>query len=233
MKKIKYLVLLLVLLLLLVIGFLFSPLFPRYLAKGIEHFGSKAMKTDVSLEKIDLSILDGSISLQNLEISSPEGFSSKAFRLDNVFVDLDIKSVFKEVIVIDSILVQSPKITLEKQGRNLNALLKGMEPKKEIKETKETSKKDEVVTAEKKVIIKSLLVQDAKVAVGDAFNINLPDISIKDLGEEKEPLKASIALYDVLSIVSKDSLGALASKGKETLKDIEDTAKDFIKGFFK
>jgi len=93
--------------------YLFSNL-NSLVAGAIETHGSDATDTRVGVSGVDISLRDGRGSIQGLTVASPEGFkASDAFSLGDITIDIDLKSVRENPIVIDEIRIRAPVVNAE------------------------------------------------------------------------------------------------------------------------
>ena len=93
---------------------------------GVETVGPLALGTDVTLEKVDISLFSGKGQLKGIIIGNPEGFKTESsFKLNEVRLALDVSSLLSEKIIIDEIFIDAPEITYEKSGKgdNFKAIL--------------------------------------------------------------------------------------------------------------
>ncbi|HKW86235.1 MAG TPA: AsmA family protein, partial [Nitrospiraceae bacterium] len=103
----------LVVALLLLIGALHLWL-DSFIKRGAEQVVPKITQTSVTLRDVDISLLLGRATLEDLTIGNPKGFQMpSAFRLHNATVHLDWRSVLSDTIVIEEILIDGPEITFE------------------------------------------------------------------------------------------------------------------------
>src|SRR5436190_24307703 len=80
---------------------------------GVETMGPKLTKVDVKLDAAKLSLWSGSGNLKGLIVGNPEGYkTAHAIAVSNATLTLKPASVFGKKLVITSINVQSPEITL-------------------------------------------------------------------------------------------------------------------------
>ena len=171
------------------------------------------------------------------------------FDLTKVQVKVDLKSLASDTIVIDSILIDKPEITYEmlsvtqnniKQMQdNIQNYLKAhssQESKPEAKE--ETTNKEE--ESAKKVVIKDLQIKGAKLAaaaMGKEISVTLPDITMKNIGEEKKEKSIPEVIADVMNkilstasqAVVKNNLSNLEDVAKENLQEVVGNVKDRVK----
>jgi uncharacterized protein involved in outer membrane biogenesis len=113
MKKLLIAGVVIVVLVVILVFFVLSKL-NSLVAKAIEKEGSEATQTSVRVSGVDISLRDGRGSIKGLKVESPEGFNARtAFSLADVILDIDIKSVREDPIVIDEIRIRAPVINAE------------------------------------------------------------------------------------------------------------------------
>lgn len=190
---------LLVLVVLLVGAVLTADLYLGKVIKSVtEGTGPSLVGVPLKLESAQFRLLQGVIRLNGFVLGNPEGFKTdKAIGVGQVAVDIDVRSLFTDTIVIKRILIDQPEIVYELGlGKsNIGRILEGLGgEEEEAKPEDEQQVEDE---GGKKVIIEDLLVKDAKVRVsmtvaqGVAAPIPLPDIHLTDIGKEEGKKGAS------------------------------------------
>jgi uncharacterized protein involved in outer membrane biogenesis len=98
--------------------------------KGVETAGPQLTKTETRLSKATLSPFTGGAEMNGLFVGNPQGFKSEAaIKVGDVKVKLDPKSVFSDVVVIESIHIEAPEITYETglAGSNIGKILDNVE----------------------------------------------------------------------------------------------------------
>lgn len=217
MKKLFKIILILVLVLvLLVAGVVFSPLLSISAKKSIEYFGSKTLKTEVSVSDVDIDVLGGKVTIEGLMVANPEGFEAPyAFKLNNISVDADMKSLKDDIIIIESIMIDAPEIVMEDMGANLKTLMANVEnPAK----TDDSGDADSKTKPAKQLVIADLTLMDATVNF-EGVELSIPDINLKNLGTKEKTASIQEVVYEVINSVTAESLKAAVDKGKETIKD--------------
>lgn len=94
--------------------------------RGVETAGSYALGVDVTLDGAHLSIPRKSLSLTGFRIANPEGFkSADLFKAERISVALQPKTLLDDEIIIDSIIIEGPSVTVEQSvgGTNLSKLM--------------------------------------------------------------------------------------------------------------
>ncbi|MFP4203840.1 MAG: hypothetical protein ACLFS4_05860 [Opitutales bacterium] len=215
---------------------------------GIETFGPKITQTSVELDKVDLSVLSGSGTLSGLIVGNPEGFKAEnSLSLDQIKIDVDLSSLFKDKVVINSIHIIKPAITYEKTMRssNIKELMKNIEAfKGEAEEPPEDAPKPG-----KQLVIRKLVIEDGALQLGTmgaSATGDLPRIEMTDLGEKEgtesiagmiqhvlgEVLKSTGTAVDDLRKNLQDQGDDALEKGKDQGLDSLENTQDSIQGLF-
>ena len=80
----------------------------------VETYGSEATKAEVTLNSVDLDAALGKAALNKLTVGKPSGFKTpSAFELGSIAVQIDTSTLNSDTIVINSVLIDGPKITYE------------------------------------------------------------------------------------------------------------------------
>jgi hypothetical protein len=97
----------------------------------IEDVGTKTLKTEVRVTGVSIDLKNGKAAIAGLTVANPQGYSSaKLFEMKGIEVDLDLASIGKDVLVIQGIRIDNPKINFEGDasgGSNMQTLLDNME----------------------------------------------------------------------------------------------------------
>jgi hypothetical protein len=225
--------------------------------KGVEAAGPKVLKATVNLDDVNISLFSGKGKLSGLTIGNPEGFKTDyAFKLGEVALDLDVRSVTSDKIHIRSLVIDSPDIMYEGalgKNNNLTRLQSNIE---EI--TSRSGKKDEDSENDesgssggesKKIQIDYIKISGAKVnaslniLMGKTLNVNIPTIELRDIGKNNDATIAD-AVKLVLDKLNSSTFQTVKEKAREMVNvdgvkelkdDIGEKAKeglDKIKGLF-
>lgn len=211
----------------------------------IETAASSALGTQVSVSGVILSPFSGKGSVRELKVANPEGFSTPyAIELSSLDFEVDLDTVFSDVIQINSIIVREARISYETRliTDNIRTLIDNI-PAREAESTPIDS------PARKRVIIRDFQMIDPRInvfALVGSAPIALPNIQIENIGESNAPAtipEASReilgALYRSLLFAGIPSLALLgegvgeqikegAGRAAEALRDIADS----IQGLF-
>ena len=157
----------------------------------------------VHLDKAQFRPFAGRVRLLGFVLGNPEGFNTDhAIRVGEVTVDLDMKSIFKETLVIRRIYVEAPEIVYELGlGKsNLGRILEQLGgDSKAAGDSPEKPSRADGGSGGKKLVIDDFRIENARVrlsatlAMGAAAPIPLPDIHLTGIGREKGSNGASPA----------------------------------------
>jgi uncharacterized protein involved in outer membrane biogenesis len=209
-----------VLLTLLVAGL---TLFGGALVKGaVNGLGPAVVGVPVTLEKATFRPLAGEIKLTGLHVGNPPGFKTPAlFDLGEVDVRLDVRSLFKDTLVIRKIVVIAPHITYERGllDSNFGALGKriqgGAKGKEEATESEPRAK-----DSGGKVIIDELVVVDPTLNVsvtaagGHSIPVKLGRVELRNIGREGGGVTFSDAFKIVFSVIASNVENAVLGAGE-------------------
>lgn len=83
-------------------------------ASLVESYGSEIVGTAVRVGSVRIDLLAGRGTIRGLRVANPEGYSSgDAFRLGEIIIDIDPKTVTSSPVVIDALVVASPAAYFE------------------------------------------------------------------------------------------------------------------------
>lgn len=153
---------------------------------GIARYGSAMTQATVSVGSVEIRGSDGAGFIRNLHIGNPQGFKTPhALKVAEIEVAIDPASLARDVIVIRRIAIKAPDVIYEKGDAmtNFDALQKNIAAYLGLSERKEGDGK--------KLIVEELTIRDARAEVsapfmqGKAATVNLPDITLRNLGKSK------------------------------------------------
>jgi uncharacterized protein involved in outer membrane biogenesis len=120
MKKLKWIVIGIVVLIVVGIGIVLFSL-DGILRSAVQSQASSSLNLPTTLGGVHLSLLGGSLSLTDLAVGSPPGFSApQMVSLGSAGVDVSYSQLRNNPVKIDSITLDKPKIVLEQSGGKLN-----------------------------------------------------------------------------------------------------------------
>jgi hypothetical protein len=188
---------------------------------AVNTYGPEVTKTQMQVDKADVSIFQAQAGLENFILGNPEGFSSPhAITVGSILIDVDESTLTKDTIIIDRIEVIGPEITYEIKGTtdNFRAMIDNM--KKPEKAEKKVGEKKVEKKDGKKVIIRDLLLKNIKIKTsadlvgGDIATTTISEIHLRNIGEKQNGVDMAQAVLMVLDelysqVISQDTLDLL------------------------
>lgn len=240
-----------------VAAYVFTPSLDTIVRRLVNKYGSQVTGTNVDLKGFSLSLSSGEGKISQITIANPKNYSAPyLFKLDEISIKVNLKSLASDTIIIDEIKVRQPEITYEMISltqNNVSEILKNIEnygktpapestaqdakPQKETKATKSDS-------AGKKVIIKNLLIDKGNIDVIAALpgktqklSVALPSIKMQGIGESRHgesiPETISKVIGKILTTASQTVVksNAIDLKGiaQENLNNVVGGVKDRVK----
>lgn len=200
--KIVYSVLAAIVILIILVVTLVHLFGNRALKAGIEAAATKALNVGVSVGDVDLSIMGGKLSLQNLAINNPPGYQhEKLFELKTAKIEVDVKSLLGDVVKIREIKLDGANVVLEQRGvsgNNIQDVIKAIPAKKE-QPAKPSGKKlhiDNLEITNTTVNVKLLPVPGK----ADTLTLKLAPIKMTNLGDDNKLDAAALSSKIMLAI---------------------------------
>ena len=155
---------------------------------AVERGTSQSLALNTTLGDADVGLLSGNVSLGDLEIANPEGFTApKMLTLGEVSVDTSYGKVFGEPTTVDALVIEKPKLVLEFKGTKSN--LKTVADNLASSGGDQPTKPADPNAKPLKMIIDSLRVTGAQVevisdiaALGTPYIIDIPAIEMSGIG---------------------------------------------------
>lgn len=231
-----------------------------FIRAQIEQQGSKFLGTSVSVLNVDLALTDGRLTINDLDVENPSGFSqSDAFSFESV--TLDLGNVTSEPYVVQNVSINAPEILYEfdasGQG-NLLALKDNLMA--QIPTSTEQAPAESGDGANPLVIVENVTVKDVRLKLnfenlptGDlkidtkAYEITLPTFNAGPIGKPNglpaDQVGAAIAnemLDNVIAQAKAEAKKRLEEEAKRLAKEkldeekdkLLDKASDKLKGLF-
>lgn len=201
-----------------IVIFVFSSI-DSLIKAAVEEFGSRATKTQVTLDEVEISAISGKGALRGFTMGNPAGFkTASAIRLGEIKIDMDVGSVTEDTVIIREILIVGPEITYElaSGGSNLDAI------RKNVQDFTGGGKAAPAASGEKeeggkKLIIENLIIRGGKVNVsatflkGKTMTVPLPAIHLKDIGKKEGGATPGEVIEMIMAKVTSSASGAVSS----------------------
>jgi uncharacterized protein involved in outer membrane biogenesis len=201
---------------------------------AIGEFGPKMTQAEVSVGDVVISATNGEGSIASLKLGNPKGFKADyALKADRIALAVEPSSLTRDVVLIRKIALDGPHIIYEKNDQgvsNFDAIQKNVDQYLGTGgKDKDSDKKD---GDEKKMIIESLSIRNAKVSYNGLVDVNLdlPDIELRDVGKKSGGVNASNLARTVISELNAQTVKAIAKSVSNSVGAATDSAKKALKG---
>jgi len=213
----------------------------KIVKSGIETVAPPITQTTVTVAGVHLSALSGSASIQGFVIGNPTPANYKspyAISLGKAAVSVVPGSILKDKIVVHSIEVRAPEITLEGNPFSENNLKQILDNVNAFTgggavDTNKAAATPAEKKAGKKLQVDDFLISGAKVTAripgieGEPFSVVIPDIHFTNLGTGPDGITAADLTKKVLNDVITGAIKAVGERAKDIMGK---TAGNIIKG---
>jgi uncharacterized protein involved in outer membrane biogenesis len=152
--------------------------FNNFIKEQIQVIGSETTAQTVTVNNVDFQLTQGKASINGFAISNPKQYQQKnAFTLGSMSLDIDISSLTKEPIVIESFTIKDAKAFIEitKSGQaNFKEIIAAINEKMPLDKA---AKSSEQTQTEPKVRIEQLILS------GIALNLDLRQLGLAQYQE--------------------------------------------------
>lgn len=250
LRKVLAIILVVIVVLIGVVVVLVNLFANRAVKVGIETAATKALNVGVTVDDVELSIIGGKLTLENLIINNPPGYQhDKLLKLETGSVVVDVRSLLSDVVNIKEIKLTGAEVVLEQRGVSGNNI-------QDVIKSIPSSPKSETQPSGKKLHIDNLEISDITVKAKllpipgkvDTVTLKLAPIKMTNLGGDNKLDTAALSNKILVAITQgiaeqgagvlpDDILGSLKSTlaktvelGKEVLKTTGDLGKGVTEG---
>ena len=248
MKILKIVAISIVVLLAIALGIAYysSGKIDAYVKTAIEKYGSESLGTKVSVGEVNISLLQTTATITNLEIANPPGFDDPiAFKAGLIEITLNSKESKLDSVVIDRILLNSPMVFYikTKQTDNVSRL-----QDQATRSTKDSQSSDKPGGSKDKgreqprILIKKFDIERANLSYRDTrivsttVNLKLDDIHIVDIDTGKNGAGTQEAVSKIVNAIIPavkqaviKSVTAYLDVATDTLRNVSDSAQQLGK----
>jgi uncharacterized protein involved in outer membrane biogenesis len=200
----------------------------RGIKKGVETFGPELTKVSIKLDSVSLSLLSGGGKVKGLEVGNPEGYTAPtAIKLGSASLSLQPSSLLSDKIVIKSIVVEAPEITIigTPTKNNLTKILDNVESAtgggKDATATKANGQPAKKLQVDEFVLTGMKVNYSPPGFSGQVFPLKVPDIKFNNLGTGPDGITAGELTKRVITELT-SQIGPIAAQeiskfGKQVL----------------
>lgn len=223
MKKAIRIVVVVVLALFILLALYAGP----FVKKSLNTAAPALLGVPVSVQDIDVSLLQGLVRITGLVIGNPEGFTTDSlFAMQQLDVDVKMISLLTGSVVIKKIEIAGPEVTydLGLTGSNIGAFLdqlSGGESETAPEETPAPVEKTDEAKSGKSVVIEKFILADGQINLsfpgmgGTSIPVPLPKVELSDIGKGEEGgTDAKGVVTEVFGAVFSSVESAVAASGK-------------------
>ncbi len=184
----------------------------RLVERVIEQTGTQEAGVAVAVDRVHISLKEGSGTISGLTIGNPPGFKSgHAIKIGAATLVLNIESLTGDVIIVDSVVIDGAGINYEQTaaGSNLQTILDNLSSD----DASTSSGSAEDSGDEIRVIVRRLDFLGATAslqvpALKQDRSVALPDIRLRDIGTDTGGASASELAEQILRPIIEKSLSA-------------------------
>jgi uncharacterized protein involved in outer membrane biogenesis len=204
---------------------------------GIEKVGPAVTGVPITIEGVNLSVFSGMGEIKGLVMGNPPGYkSATAIKVGATKVNVDPKSVFSDKVVVQSVNVVSPEITVEggMKDNNLTKIMANLNAS--VSAVTGTNAPPSTQKGSKKLQVNELNITGAKLNLqlgmlgGKEMNLPLPDIHLTNLGTGENGITPAEVVAKVFNSVLEGTGKAMVSAVGNSVGDIGKGALDVTKG---
>jgi uncharacterized protein involved in outer membrane biogenesis len=203
-----------------------------YIKGQIETVGSKVTEQKVTVKTVDIKIASGAGSILGINLANPKTYSQpNAFALEEVTLDIDLKSLASSPIIIDAIIIKSPQAfvqftqTGDSNIKDILDAIKRNTPEAEASAIETNTGEEPKIKVNKIILAGTALTLDLSAFGNQAHSATLPDITLNNVGGE-----TGLPASQLGAEIFKQALSQIWQQAKATQKKkLTDSAKDKLK----
>jgi hypothetical protein len=202
-------------------------------ARVIEEQGGRVIATEVDVNSVDISLREGSGTIAGLTISNPDGFNTEqAFVLGAITLDIDLRSLREDPVVIEEVRIQAPVVNAEflRSGSlNIDQLMENIQHYSASQGSDGGHPQEE----SRRIRINSFIFEQGRIDLHatelglEARSLDLPEINLENIGGSKGVPPAEIASAALDALVRKVK-AQIATVQFEQLDDIRERVEEAV-----
>ena len=205
--------------------------------KAVNSIGPMMLGVPVKVEGVSINLLSGTFDLKKFSIGNPENYSTNKhlFAVDNVYVSMDMKSLFSDTIAIRKVKIDSPQINYEVKGgkSNFDVLMENLGESEKKKDKKDKDKADKKVTIDEFELTGAKVSYTSPLTLGATLPLPIPPLHLRDIGKSRGGAsfaEATMEIFNGLCNVIVNAAKAIGDGAKEAVKAVGEGAKAIGEG---
>lgn len=209
---------------------------------------SEATNVEVNLDSVSIYLKEGRAEMHGFVLGNPQPFNKDyAFKFKSAKITLNTKSLFKDTIIINKVLLEGAQIYYEKNQNlsNFTALTKAIQKQDKVNEAANQkalpSTQNDKSSLDKKFIIKKIEFTETLVELAipglakQSISLKIPDIKLERIGEPEggvppEELSKLIIMSIEKQLINSSELLSITKGVDKALRSVEDVTKNLEKG---
>ncbi|WP_069131708.1 DUF748 domain-containing protein [Rhodohalobacter halophilus] len=183
---------------------------------GIENIGSEMTQTKVSVDGVSISLFSGKGSITGLKVANPDGFDKEnAFTADEISIEVDIRSLFSDEMVVKQLEVISPSVIVEQQmpDNNLRKIMNS------INQSSSDSASESMLVIEQFRMTDGTADLYTEIGGERSAQVEISEIELQDLGRGGARQSVEDVIQTIADRIVENSLRAAAQSGAEQIRD--------------
>lgn len=160
-----------------------------------------------SLGDANISLFGGNVVLSNLDIGSPQGYAPEMFHLGKLDVKVSYRALLSNPIRIEEITIENPKLTIERQGANVNVYAAMQQLPKQTTSAPSGAK---TPAEPMRLVVGKLTIANTQTVVRPnmpfgqkQYTLTLPSITLNNVGDQQNGATIKQVLDMVLDAMMK------------------------------
>ena len=184
---------------------------------GVEAFVPQVTGTPVKMEKLSVSPLTGSGTVEGFVLGNPEGYKSEySISFGSAHMDVAPMSILGDRILIEKIHVYQPKFNYETKllTSNIKEILNNVKAASGRPVEDAEGVPEKVEDSGIRIEVKELIIDEAQVSLsmaGATVPVPVPKIVLRDIGTDEGGIPPDEMAFEVMSVVLQQVLQAAAS----------------------
>ncbi len=216
--------------------------------REIESYGSQLTGTVVRVDSVTLNPTSGEGTIRGLTIANPAGYTAgDAFELDAISVQVQPATLTSDLVVVDKVIVESPRIHYVMSGVKDSNISKIIDNVKASSGGDSASSDSSSDSGDSRMVVRRFSFQggemnaDSQVPLGSDLEVKLPGLSLSNVGGSggsspsevgKEILDAYLTRV-VIVVASTQLQKVVSSELEKATGEIPGPAGDIVNGVVK